>query len=69
MQYFLFDPLLVQNLIYRSIAANSAIENTNDKVLKPWQEIPGPSSLPLIGQLHHFLPGGKLKKKTFTNVS
>ncbi|XP_045492468.1 cytochrome P450 CYP12A2-like [Colias croceus] len=28
--------------------------------LKSWKNIPGPSSLPIIGQLHHFFPGGSL---------
>ncbi|XP_023942759.2 cytochrome P450 CYP12A2 [Bicyclus anynana] len=28
--------------------------------LKPWRKIPGPLSLPIIGQLLHFLPGGWL---------
>lgn len=27
---------------------------------KSWKDIPGPSALPFIGQLHHFLPGGEL---------
>ncbi|CAG9562983.1 unnamed protein product [Danaus chrysippus] len=26
--------------------------------IKSWKEIPGPSTLPIIGQIHHFLPGG-----------
>ncbi|CAH2063616.1 unnamed protein product, partial [Iphiclides podalirius] len=29
---------------------------------KSWNEIPGPRTLPLIGQLYHFLPGGSLYK-------
>nr|AXP17179.1 cytochrome P450 CYP12A2c [Cydia pomonella] len=28
--------------------------------LRPWKEIPGPTSLPIIGSLFSFLPGGKL---------
>ncbi|CAH2091759.1 unnamed protein product [Euphydryas editha] len=45
----------------------SNVEEKTTDLLKPWQEIPGPSSLPLIGQLHHFLPGGSLSnRKVFT---
>ncbi|VVD04204.1 unnamed protein product [Leptidea sinapis] len=45
----------------RSIAVNSTITDPAENIqLKSWQEIPGPSSLPFIGQLFHFLPGGSL---------
>ncbi|XP_052737991.1 cytochrome P450 CYP12A2-like [Bicyclus anynana] len=45
----------------RSVAVNSSSVVTNEESsLKSWMEIPGPSSLPIIGQLHHFLPGGSL---------
>lgn len=30
------------------------------RTLKSWDEIPGPSQLPILSSLHHFLPGGKL---------
>ncbi|XP_045763258.1 cytochrome P450 CYP12A2-like [Maniola jurtina] len=45
-------------------AVNSATISANEENhnLKSWQEIPGPSSLPIIGQLHHFLPGGSFYK-------
>lgn len=57
-------------MCFRSITVNSTtIENTNEDTLKPWQEIPGPSSLPLIGQLHHFLPGGKPNIKIICSSS
>ncbi|CAG4940264.1 unnamed protein product [Colias eurytheme] len=39
----------------RSIAVKAAVVNDKKTDIKPWQEIPGPSSLPIIGQLHHFL--------------
>uniref|UniRef100_A0A1E1WAC2 Cytochrome P450 n=2 Tax=Pectinophora gossypiella TaxID=13191 RepID=A0A1E1WAC2_PECGO len=35
-------------------------EVPTDKGIKPWHEIPGPPSLPIIGQFYHFLPGGSL---------
>ncbi|XP_050362896.1 cytochrome P450 CYP12A2-like isoform X2 [Nymphalis io] len=50
-------------IIYVSVSLNNVEENTTEN-LKSWQEIPGPSSLPLIGQLHHFLPGGYLSKRS-----
>ncbi|VVC87353.1 unnamed protein product, partial [Leptidea sinapis] len=37
---------------------------TPHRQLKSWKEIPGPSSVPVIGQLHHFLPGGSLHNCT-----
>ncbi|CAB3256715.1 unnamed protein product [Arctia plantaginis] len=48
--------------IFRTIAATSnASDIQTDANLKSWKEIPGPPSLPLIGILHHFLPGGELQ--------
>ncbi|XP_047545477.1 cytochrome P450 CYP12A2-like [Vanessa atalanta] len=46
----------------RPVTVSSAAVNSNEnsQELKSWREIPGPSSLPLIGQIHHFLPGGSL---------
>ncbi|CAK1578093.1 unnamed protein product [Parnassius mnemosyne] len=40
---------------------NIATETTTQP-LKTWEEIPGPPSLPIIGEIHHFLPGGSLYK-------
>ncbi|CAH0717365.1 unnamed protein product, partial [Brenthis ino] len=51
--------LAVNKQFKRSVTINAAVA-TNDEALKSWREIPGPSSLPLIGQIHHFLPGGSL---------
>ncbi|KAG6460397.1 cytochrome P450 CYP12A2 [Manduca sexta] len=44
----------------RSITVNSTAVEVEDGTaqLKSWREIPGPSSLPLLGSLHHFIPGG-----------
>ncbi|CAK1578092.1 unnamed protein product [Parnassius mnemosyne] len=41
---------------------NNIAVNTSEttRQLKSWEEIPGPSSLPIIGALHHFLPNGLL---------
>lgn len=50
-------------------AAVSAVESTQS--LKSWKEIPGPPSLPIIGQLHHFLPGGVMSNvalKDFADI-
>ncbi|XP_075972681.1 cytochrome P450 CYP12A2-like [Anticarsia gemmatalis] len=43
--------------IVRTVAVSGTVEKTEAN-LKSWKEIPGPSSLPFIGQLRHFLPGG-----------
>ncbi|KAI5634846.1 cytochrome p450 domain-containing protein [Phthorimaea operculella] len=48
-----------QNFV-RNVTSTSASVNVNDAELKSWEEIPAPPSLPFIGQLHHFLPGGSL---------
>ncbi|CAK1551623.1 unnamed protein product [Leptosia nina] len=47
--------------IIRNVAVNSSAINTSENIQgKSWTEIPGPSSLPIIGQMLHFLPGGEL---------
>ncbi|XP_038213306.1 uncharacterized protein LOC119833390 [Zerene cesonia] len=51
----------VTKAFIRSVAINSTTVNTGHHVqVKDWKEIPGPSSLPIIGQTLHFLPGGSL---------
>ncbi|XP_059060233.1 cytochrome P450 CYP12A2-like [Achroia grisella] len=50
----------VRNVAVKSASSEEVIKAVDDTQLKSWQEIPGPSSLPIIGQLHHFLPGGDL---------
>ncbi|XP_026314071.1 cytochrome P450 CYP12A2-like [Hyposmocoma kahamanoa] len=47
----------------RPAAVKSASVNITDEVqasVKSWKEIPGPSSLPIIGPMQHFLPGKAL---------
>ncbi|XP_073962347.1 cytochrome P450 CYP12A2-like isoform X1 [Choristoneura fumiferana] len=47
----------------RFIVADSSSINNKDEVtqnLKSWREIPGPPSLPIVGPLHNFFPGGAL---------
>ncbi|KAJ2939169.1 hypothetical protein O0L34_g8481 [Tuta absoluta] len=51
---------LVNQSFVRNVTNTSASVNVNDAELKSWKEIPTPPSLPIIGQLHHFLPGGSL---------
>ncbi|XP_023942726.2 cytochrome P450 CYP12A2-like [Bicyclus anynana] len=48
----------------RSVSIRAAVVNTAEDHLRPWQDIPGPLSLPIIGQILHFLPGGWLYKRT-----
>ncbi|XP_052737949.1 cytochrome P450 CYP12A2 isoform X3 [Bicyclus anynana] len=42
----------------------STIVNGVEEPIKPWKKIPGPLSLPIIGQILHFLPGGWLHKRS-----
>ncbi|XP_045763943.1 cytochrome P450 CYP12A2-like isoform X1 [Maniola jurtina] len=53
---------VIKDQIIRSISINSAFTHVNeDKLLKSWKNIPGPTTLPVIGQILHFiLPGGLL---------
>ncbi|XP_047545510.1 probable cytochrome P450 12a5, mitochondrial isoform X3 [Vanessa atalanta] len=44
----------------RLISTANSISYSNENNLKSWKEIPGPTSLPIIGQMLHFLPGGML---------
>ncbi|KAL0839369.1 hypothetical protein ABMA28_016102 [Loxostege sticticalis] len=55
----LFPLTTTSKIITRSVAVNAA-GVTNTQNLKPWKKIPGPSSLPIIGQMHHFMPWGEL---------
>ncbi|XP_023942758.2 cytochrome P450 CYP12A2 [Bicyclus anynana] len=38
---------------------STVVKEAKDQI-KPWRKIPGPLSLPIIGQILHFLPGGWL---------
>ncbi|CAH0717360.1 unnamed protein product, partial [Brenthis ino] len=54
---------LVKNSFHMRFASTLNNETFEDTNLKSWQEIPGPPSFPLIGQLLTFLPGGMLYNK------
>ncbi|KAJ8726839.1 hypothetical protein PYW08_015236 [Mythimna loreyi] len=49
----LFNLAAINKNCNRTAAGKSTTEKT-DKI-KPWKDIPGPPSLPIIGQLHHFM--------------
>ncbi|KAJ0179197.1 hypothetical protein K1T71_004909 [Dendrolimus kikuchii] len=53
-------PAIKQEFI-RNVAVSTAAVKANEDVpaVKSWKDIPGPSSLPVIGQLLHFIPGGQ----------
>ncbi|XP_047023321.1 cytochrome P450 CYP12A2-like [Helicoverpa zea] len=57
----LFNLAAVNKEFIRTVAVASPAVKPTDTNLKSWREIPGPSSLPIIGQMHHFLPGGALE--------
>nr|ASO98056.1 cytochrome p450 CYP333B40 [Spodoptera exigua] len=54
----LFQLASLNKEVIRTVAVASAATKTEN--LKSWNEIPGPPSLPIIGQIHHFFPGGTL---------
>ncbi|CAH0629045.1 unnamed protein product [Chrysodeixis includens] len=51
----IFNLVALNKEFIRTVTATSAAVKTDH--VKPWTEIPGPSSLPIIGQLHHFVVG------------
>ncbi|KAJ8724863.1 hypothetical protein PYW07_015821 [Mythimna separata] len=59
----LFSLAAIYKNCVRTVAVTSTTTNTNTENLKPFKDIPGPPSLPIIGQLHHFMFGG-----VFTNM-
>ncbi|XP_075972683.1 cytochrome P450 CYP12A2-like [Anticarsia gemmatalis] len=56
----------------RTVVIASTSVKTDTVNLKPWNEIPGPKCLPIIGQFLDFLPGGELynftEPKTFVRL-
>ncbi|KAJ8724862.1 hypothetical protein PYW07_015820 [Mythimna separata] len=56
----LFNLVAINKELIRTVAVSSTAVKP-DANLKSWREIPGPSSLPVIGQMLHFMPGGSLE--------
>lgn len=55
--------LLINKNFTRNITVNNTVVKETEETIpqgKPWREIPSLPSLPIIGQLHHLLPGGFL---------
>ncbi|XP_050678132.1 probable cytochrome P450 12b2, mitochondrial [Leptidea sinapis] len=52
------NTLFKRNPFMRSIVASKAYYGSSD--VRSWKDIPGPTSVPVLGQLYHFLPGGSL---------
>ncbi|XP_026462560.1 cytochrome P450 12b1, mitochondrial-like isoform X1 [Ctenocephalides felis] len=56
---------LIQNVIVNKYSTNIAEQKLTQAVsvkdALPYNKIPGPSTLPIIGVAHHFAPGGKYK--------
>ncbi|XP_050678104.1 cytochrome P450 CYP12A2-like isoform X1 [Leptidea sinapis] len=48
-----------QNIIFSLKALLSTTTSPKNVELKKWKDIPGPSSLPVIGQILHFIPGDR----------
>ncbi|CAH2242870.1 jg26496 [Pararge aegeria aegeria] len=61
--------LVVRNRLFECFYARSVSKNNTSLIgdeksqLKSWQEIPGPPTLPMVGQLLNYLPGGIFYKK------
>ncbi|XP_013138512.1 PREDICTED: cytochrome P450 CYP12A2-like [Papilio polytes] len=51
-----------KNVKFISTVNVTAEVTKGTRTLKSWDEIPGPSTLPILSSLHHFLPGGFLHK-------
>ncbi|VVD04202.1 unnamed protein product [Leptidea sinapis] len=52
------NTLFKRNPFMRSIVASKAYYGSSH--VRSWKDIPGPTSVPVLGQLYHFLPGGSL---------
>ncbi|KAL4710323.1 hypothetical protein ACJJTC_011139 [Scirpophaga incertulas] len=57
---------------YTSVRAITVQANathiTEQQSLKDWREIPGPSGIPFLGQIRHFLPGGEFYNMNFEKM-